>query len=170
MQNWKGSSCISHLIIFTHSSLLCNVCVVVFFLPFSFSVACSVVFEFSLFCLTFTIECNGMTVLCTPWFFSLLICTCCVFFFLFFNVLFIWKQKKINSIFLSFTEFGNTWLSTGCIADPVIVWPVIIPIDTMLRSKTTNSSFNNEFESDIVGGDGTLLCSYWSRQVVFFHT
>lgn len=68
-------------------------------------------------------------------------------------------------ISFSFTEFGNTWLSTGCIADLVIVWPAIVLIDTMLRSKTTNRSFYNELESDIVGGDGTLLCSHRSRQV-----
>lgn len=64
-----------------------------------------------------------------------------------------------------FTEFGYTWFCTGCTADPFIVRSVIVLIDAMLRSQTTNSSFHNQFESDIVGGDGTLLCSHWSRQV-----
>lgn len=89
----------------------------------------------------------------------------------------IWK-KEIHSFFLSFssyfsclfTEFGNTRIGTGCTSDPVIVRPAIILIDTMLRSETTDRSFNNEFESDIVSGYGALLCGHRSRQVVLFRS
>lgn len=67
-----------------------------------------------------------------------------------------------------FTEFGNSWFCTGCTVDPVIVWAAFVLIDTMLRSKTTNRSFHNQFKSDSVGGDRDVLCCYWSRQVFIF--
>lgn len=95
----------------------------------------------------------------------------------FFRPIFLLDQKKIIHFcfyfpFFSFTEFGNTGIGTGCTSDPVIVRAAIILIDTMLRSEATDRSFNNEFESDIVSGYGSLLCGHRSRQVVFcyFHT
>lgn len=79
-----------------------------------------------------------------------------------------WPFYAQYHIFFLFTEFGNPWLCTGCTADPFIVRTLIVFIDTMLWSKTTNATLHNEPESDIVGGDGTLLCSHWPRQVVCF--
>lgn len=101
---------------------------------------------------------------------------CCSCFF-FRSYFLFWKNVHFRFFFfcplstffslIHFTEFGNPWIGTGCTSDPIIVWAVIILIDTMLWSKTTDRTFYNEFESDIVGGDGSLLCSHWSRQVFF---
>lgn len=62
-------------------------------------------------------------------------------------------------------EFGNIRISASRTTYHFIVWLVTLFINTMLWSQTTTSSFDNQFKGDIISGDSTMLCSYWSRQV-----
>lgn len=125
-------------------------------------------FEFFFLCSHHT-ECNGICKVLTARWTPLHFVNGCLFFVSFFSVSIILVFKNSFSIVFSpvlFTEFGNTWISTGCTFDSIIVWTAIIFIDTMLWSKTTNCTQYNEFKSDIVSGDSALLCSHWSRQVI----